>query len=1101
MRRPRTAAAFILLLASLGAGPGLLTAPAAEAAPGPFVPGYFGPDVGDWVFVTQFLQGSGNMEQAYVFNPDTGEAIPVFPQIPASLQYDAIGYRVADHYIYGIHHVNGVGDDIVRIGLDGTYLTVVDLGAPKTAGGITLDAFKKSLMGPSLGFGAGSFGMGATADKLFLGPAEGFTSYIFVLDFSRLQTSTGATLGCVGQEVSTSCLPTASALMLKAANGATVFDTASDIFWADGYLWGVHSHACPGGAAACTVGVYRYDINHPNTDGSIPVSDYPLTGLTLSAESEHGFGSQWVYANGDLGFSIDHTPSGGMIYRFTIREPDGDPYVGIGDPVFALAPGYPIAGPLTSNRTDGTSSGIAVDLKLGKTVDKTVARPGDPLVYTLKVTNNETNPNLESSGWVVTDVLPAGFTIDPNMANVQVTGTGAFDPASVTCSVTTDPATSIDSLICKGGLLAPGEIATIVFAGTIKTDATGALINEATVKGYETDKVLDNNPARTETDLAEIALTKTPTIIAGPSSGGTLGATLARMTAVDDEVTYTFTATNTGAVTLNDVTVTEGTFTGNGTPPTIASCTVDGVIKANGAITLAPGQSAICVSDVYYVVADDLVPASGATQGQIDNHATVTGVPAAGDDPTPVTADADAQVLGLQAVPSISLLKEVLTPADQLIFRSGQTITYKFTITNDGDQPLNNVYITDPHFALADLDAMTCDLSNGTSGVQNGHFSLNPGRYATCTSPVYTVTTADMAASSIVNTATVTADPDDGVSTPVTDTSTVTLPVQQPRDWEPILALSKTADVTSVDQVGAEINYTFTVANTSQFIIQNIDVAELTAADTDDPAGDPGFSGTGTAPIVAATCLVGPGTVAGLTNPATATAMTDGSITLRPGEVAVCLSTAPYAVTVQDLFAGWVTNWGKATGAAETGTAVLPAYDDAVVGTVADPSIVSAKTVDHAVAQVGDELVYTITITNDGNIPMYVGFEDGTTAAPFTGRGAWTPPVPDCTIDGEVSPTWLLEPGKTLVCVLAPYTVVDADAVAGSVRNTEIASGVLAEMDQLLYADPKTAVTRIGPVGSDTGGSVASSPGCLVAVLLVGVGAATYLVRRRAVAV
>jgi len=181
---------------------------------------------------------------------------------------------------------------------------------------------------------------------------------------------------------------------------------------------------------------------------------------------------------------------------------------------------------------------------------------------------------------------------------------------------------------------------------------------------------------------------------------------------VGDVLTYTFTVTNTGNVTLANVTVTDPSATVTGGP----------------LATLAPGES-----DSSTFTATHTVTQADINAGSYANTATGSGNPPAGP---PVTDDDTATVPGIQKA-AVALVKEAV-PATYS--EAGEVITYKFTITNTGNVTLYNLTLTDPLIAV-------------TGGPIA---SLAPGAVDSTTfTGTYTVTEADVANGSITNVATV----------------------------------------------------------------------------------------------------------------------------------------------------------------------------------------------------------------------------------------------------------------------------------------------------------------------------------------------------------
>lgn len=142
------------------------------------------------------------------------------------------------------------------------------------------------------------------------------------------------------------------------------------------------------------------------------------------------------------------------------------------------------------------------------------------------------------------------------------------------------------------------------------------------------------------------------------------------------DVTYTYVATNTGNMPLNDITVVDDD------PAPAASCSP---ITPASVATLAPGDSATftCTTQLTADDADDTFV----------NNAAVTGTPdfpvIVGETPGPtgpdVTADASAIVAAVD--PDITLSKSV-TPS---VVLPGQSVTYTYVVTNDGDEDITPV--------------------------------------------------------------------------------------------------------------------------------------------------------------------------------------------------------------------------------------------------------------------------------------------------------------------------------------------------------------------------------------------------------------------------
>ena len=150
-------------------------------------------------------------------------------------------------------------------------------------------------------------------------------------------------------------------------------------------------------------------------------------------------------------------------------------------------------GPHTATTTVPLVSGFTVgplavdpDLAITKTDGQTSTAPGASLTYTVVVTNN--GPQ-DVTGARVTDPVPASL-VGVTWTCTASSGSSCPDPASGTGE--------IDVLV---DLLATGT-ATFTVSGVVDPDATGTLVNQATVTG---PSGLDPNPGNdTATDTTEI---------------------------------------------------------------------------------------------------------------------------------------------------------------------------------------------------------------------------------------------------------------------------------------------------------------------------------------------------------------------------------------------------------------------------------------------------------------------------------------------------------------------------------------------------------------------------------------------------------------------
>ena len=577
-----------------------------------------------------------------------------------------------------------------------------------------------------------------------------------------------------------------------------------------------------------------------------------------------------------------------------------------------------------------------------------------------------------------------GDTIDFTFL-VTNTGNVTLDPISVN-----DPA--VGAVSCPVTDLDPGDstTCTATYALTQLDVDSGHFANTATATGTPPPGV---TPPTADDD------TDTP-IPAGPAisldkQAGTINDLDANGPDVGDTIDYTFIVTNTGNVTLTSVSVTD---------PMVGAVSCP-------AGSLAPGAQRTCTATYILTQAD-------VDAGVVDNTATTSGTPPTGP---PVTDD-DTVTTSIPANPSITLVKSAgpITDVDANGPDAGDTIAYSFLVTNTGNVTLDPVSVADPK-----VGAVTCPAG-----------PLAPTASRTCTA-TYTLTQADVDSGSVVNTATASGTPPTGP--PVTDVDTITTTVPT----TPRIDLQKTASTTGPVHPGDQIIFSFTVTNTGNVTLTNLQVQD---------------------PMV--------GTV------------TCATTTLAPGAQTTCTA-APYTVTPADVAAGNIVN--KATATADGGGGVKVNSEDQVevlAAAAADPSIRLVKRADTAgPVRAGDEVTYTFTVTNTGNMTLTrVRVQD-----PMLG-----------TVECRRT---RLKPGQSTTCSAPPYTVTAADVRDGTLVNHASVTGkacgpALAEC--VVVDDADTVRLGVATSGGlpDTGSTV--SPVTVgVGLGLLGLGTALLFAGRR----
>ncbi|TPW77637.1 DUF7507 domain-containing protein [Schumannella soli] len=539
----------------------------------------------------------------------------------------------------------------------------------------------------------------------------------------------------------------------------------------------------------------------------------------------------------------------------------------------------------------------------------------------------------------VGDKITYGFTLR-NTGATTLTGVAVSDPRLGSTPITYTG-------LGTGASLAPGASATAsasytitqadIDAGTVTNTAT---VNAINPQGTAVTGTSNSVTVATGQQAGAISIAKSASPASGVARGGT--------------ITYTFTVKNTGNVTLTGVKVTDPMFPG-------ASDISYGTWPGGVTGTLAPGATVTAT-------ASHVVTQAEFDAGRVDNQATATG-----STPTNATVTGQSATVSTTtaaANPSLSFSKSG-TPTTGL--KLDDTVVWNFAFTNTGDVTLSSVQIADQ---LAVTGLTYTGLGAGSS--------LAPGASGTATAN-YKVTQADVDAGSIVNTATITANPARGAQLTRTATATVATSAQ------PSIGLTKTAAIDGgrPGNVGDTITYTFTASNTGNQTITGVVI--------DDPLARLGTISYGTWP-------------------------TSTAGTLPPNTSVV--ATAKYTIAQSDIDNQSIVNTATVTGSA-SGTPVKATAGPVTTSVApAAPALTATKAANvTSGAKVGDVIRYRVVLANTGNQTLH-----GVTAVdPHTGLGAITYTWP-----GQAG---VLAPGESATA-RANYTVTQADVDAGSIANT-----------------------------------------------------------------
>ncbi len=237
--------------------------------------------------------------------------------------------------------------------------------------------------------------------------------------------------------------------------------------------------------------------------------------------------------------------------------------------------------------------------------------------------------------------------------------------------------------------------------------------------------------------------------------------------AAGDELSYEIVVSNTGNVTLTDVTVTDDL---TGESWTLAS--------------LAPGVS-MTFNTTYAVSQADV------DVGEIRNIAAATGTDPRG---TPVNATDEAVVQAIQ-LPALVVVKS----ANPLVYENvGDQINYVIEVSNSGNVTISNITVTDNLTGQTWIVAM---LRPGESVVYNTS---------------YLISQADIDNMSVVNEVVAAGVDPKGGAVEAADQAIVTVIMK------PAILVTKAAYLTTVDTLGESIAYEIEITNTGNVLLVDI---------------------------------------------------------------------------------------------------------------------------------------------------------------------------------------------------------------------------------------------------------------------------------------
>ena len=429
--------------------------------------------------------------------------------------------------------------------------------------------------------------------------------------------------------------------------------------------------------------------------------------------------------------------------------------------------------------------------------------------YTYKVTQKDFD-----AGEIV-NVVKANATAvrgnDPKEVEATATVTAADAEAKISITKTADPTSGVNvgdtitytvvvenvgNVTVKDGKLvddhadlsgktfklAPKETAEFTYTYTVtqKDFDAGEIVNvvkaNATAVRGDDPKEVETTATVTAADAAaKISITKT----ADPTSGVKVG----------DKITYTVVVKNEGNVTVKDGKLED-----------------DHADLSSETFTLAPKEKAE-FTYTYTVIQEDV------DAGKIVNIVKANATAVRGDDPEEV--EATATVTAYQKGSLKTTKVTTSTPKNGKAYALGEEITYKITVTNNGNVTVTNITVKDDKTG----DEWTID-------------SLAPGETKEFTPKPYVVTEADILQGEVVNTATAKGESPDPKNPEPEDEDKDPEPTDEPN---PHLTIDKTTTSKSKDPKGyaegEEITYKITVKNDGNLTITDITVKDKLTGD------------------------------------------------------------------------------------------------------------------------------------------------------------------------------------------------------------------------------------------------------------------------------
>lgn len=478
-----------------------------------------------------------------------------------------------------------------------------------------------------------------------------------------------------------------------------------------------------------------------------------------------------------------------------------------------------------------------------------------------------------------------------------------------------------------------------------------------------------------------------------------------RETTTDGEViTYTIKVTNATLHDLTDVKVKDtNNFVGAITLPDKAEYTYsDGVFTIPSLPSYQNGDNTFEIVYTYKVQPED-----HGTDGNdtLTNKAIITDMTLTdGTTPDPDWYDETPDV-------NVDIIRhdiEVVKTADKEVTTVGDTVTYSIAVTNTGNVQLNNIVVKDDNNFTGSITPLRS--AGSVYNEEDGTWTIAKlGVGVTVTIRyTYVVTEEDVANKQLENIATGIVPPSDNIPEIEEPSEEVIIPIVNRS-----VAIVKSVDKDTVYE-GDTVVYTLKVTNDG-----NIDLSNLVVSDDSNAMGV-------IVPI-----------------PSDDYIYESGAFFLRTLAVGESIE-IKYMYTVVNNDPTLIENVATVhvpTGS--TGTDIDEPFDvpsNPVVVKVIKDGITVEKKAAESIVGVGEDIHYTIVVTNTGNTELHDIVVNDTTS----GAGETVNTSAENIVYDADARTWTytdtLQPGKSFA-VTYTYTTVAADEAAGVVENTAVATG------------------------------------------------------------